>query len=619
MTVLNPIPNHISAFGGGPDTGQNDLIPALHLWRLATPGIKTVCIIGDSTGVDTLGPSLYDPTQCIWGALKAEFLRRNPNVRFNFVNRAIAGSNWGNPVQTGTAMNNPNIPAWFTDYSKVWLDYVQAVLPDVLCWVHGTNYPDAGQVGGSGVAVFINQCFTYINNWPKIQHIILLTNKVANPGAGSSFVPTQEAYKAVAAFQRTFARSGGRGYAAFPRIGPVGLIDLGRQYMARALGKDPAHQYMSRVPGSIVNGLSLSATPVTLGTTTDGDLSLTLVFPGGGAGAMYAAGIFGITVNCTNFISNRLHFVLGNTGNWITNYQLVGSDADPVLAGQTYTPPAGDVTLAIILKNDTIRVSINGNYVIDTSAPRLIANCAVSITATAPVGNSFPFNVTEFLEGIGAPVLQTLDPLSAFGADNGPTAGNNSVHLSSTTVALIDYQTIATTNLSAPQPTAAQTKEDDSVQIYVDISSSPNTANASEEAIKTAPILPNQLKNIGDVLEIEAWGTMAATTDSKSIRLRFGGLTGLDGQTVVLNTTLSAAGTTWFAKGTVAKSGNNTQSLSGFSNIATVNYNTFYTTYGQNDTVPTYVAVCAKNNTTPTAASITCTGLRVSYVRAPGT
>jgi hypothetical protein len=297
----------------------------------------------------------------------------------------------------------------------------------------------------------------------------------------------------------------------------------------------------------------------------------------------------------------------------------VGSDADPVLHGNNYAPVAGDVTVKIILKNDTIRVSINGTFVIDTSAPRFVAHCAVSISATAPVGDSFPFNVTEFLEGIGAPVFQTLDPNTAFGAQNSPVAGNDSVHLSSTTIALIDYQTIATSNLAAPQPTAAQAAEDDKVQLYVDIGSSAISATANEEVLKSAPIFANQLLNAGDALEAEAWGTMAATTDSKNVWLRFGGLTGLDGQVMVLTTTNSAAGIEWFLTGRVVKSAANVQWLAGFGIITTVAQNSFNVTYGQVDTVPTFLVVTAKNNTGASAGSITCTGFRVSYVRAPGT
>jgi hypothetical protein len=625
MTVINPIPINASILGAGPDTGQNDLIPALHLSRWATPGVKVVDIIGDSTGTELPGANYaWDATQTIWGALKAEIMRRNPQLKFNFNNRAIASTNWANPVMTandrGDATAAP-VPDWFTNRDKVWLDYVRDDQPDTLFWVMGTNAPQSGQTAGSSVASFINDSFTRINGWVKVPDIVICTTKIGNQAYGPPADTTQEAYKAMAAFLRTFARSNRNGYATFPRIKYIGLIDLGRQYAARALGKDLAHQYMSRVPAAIRTGLTLAGpypgTVNVLGTTTDGDLSLSLLFHNAGGTNMYnAIGLAGLFITISGYFSNRIHVTMQATGVWVTRYQLMGVDTDPVITGANYSPPTGDVTMSITLKGERIIVTLNGNSIIDTSAPRLIQNCVVSIGAGSTPSSAITFDVTEFLEGIGSPALQTLNPATAFGGlGGGLIAGNDVNHPSSTTVALIDYATIAASNLAAPMPTAAQLK-DDKMQIYVDMTSTPNTAITTEEILKTAPILANQFQNVGDTLEIEAWGIMAATTDNKTVRLRWGGI---GGASLVSPNTALTTGIRWRILGTIVKSAANVQQTSGQGTISTTNYAVSSGAGGQADAAATTLVVTSQNATTAAAASITCDGFRVSYIKAPGT
>jgi hypothetical protein len=623
MTVINPIPiiSGNQLLTAGPDTGQNDLVPALHLSRWATPGIKVVDIIGDSTGTELPANNYaYDPTQTIWGALKAEMMRRNPPKTFVFHNRAIGGANWAHPLQTANQTGTTQAPAWYTDRDKVWLDYVREDYPDTLFFVMGTNSPSSGQTAGPSVASYINDVFTYINGWMKVPDIILCTTKIGNPAAGPPYSTDQEAYKAMASFLRTFARSSANGYTAFPKIKYVGLIDLGRQYAARALGKDLALQYLSRVPSALHTGYTLvgpyPGTVTALGTTTDGDLCVTLVFRSAGGTAMYAAlGATGFFIACTGFVANRIHVTLTGSGIWVVRYQLIGIDGAPVLTGTNYSPPSGDVTMTITLKGETIRILINDTYVIDTAVARLIQNCTVAIGAAATPSGSITFDVTEFLEGIGAPVLQTIDPTSAFGSPGQPTAGNDINHPASSTVALIDYQTIATANLAAPPPTAAQLKED-KVQLFVDMTSTPNTATTSEEILKSAPISGNQMLNIGDCLEIEAWGTMAGTTDNKSARVRWGGLTGSQ---VAAPFTTSATGARWRIIGTIMKSALNNQVISGQGIISNTNYATNSIAAALPDISPTTLVVTSQNSTTAAAASVTCDGFRVSYIRAPGT
>ena len=614
----------VPAIGAAP-FGQNDINPRVHLSRWAAPGPKKVCIIGDSTSTDAVATNYCeDPTQTIWGALKSEITRRNPQNKFMFVNRGIGGANWANPMQSSSQSGTSQAPAWMTDPNKIWLDYLRDDMPDTMFILLGTNSPSSGQAAGESVAGFINDFMLRVQAWVKIPDIILITNKIANPAAGGSYLSDQENYKAMQSFLRTFARSNGNGYNVnFPGIKYFGLLDLGRHYAARALGKDLAFQYMSKVPSAVHAGYTLTGPfaggPVTtLGSTTDGDLRLTIVFRNAGGTVAYnALGASGFYMAISAFVGNRINVTMTSGGIWTARYQLIGTNTPPVITGANYSPPTGDVTMTITLKSEVLQVSFNGTLVIDTLAPRLISNYAVTIGAgVAPTG-TITFDVTEFSEGIGAPSFLTLDPTTAFGAAGGPQAGNDINHPASSTVALIDYPTIAATNWGAPQPTAQQLR-DDKMQIYMDATSSPNTAITTEEIIKQFALQSSQLINIGDMVEVEAWGNMAASTDAKTARIRWGGLTGA---AISAPSGAVASATRWHARATVAKTGANTQVYGGDGSVA-ASGNTSGTSGGVAalvDTAPITICVTSQNVTTATAGSITCEGFRIALIKAPGT
>jgi len=613
---------YIPALGVTP-LAQNDINPRIHLPRFATTGPKKVCIIGDSTSTDAVASNYTeDPTQTIWGALKSEITRRNPQNKHMFVNRGIPGANWAHPMMSATDSGTTQAPPWYTDPNKIWLDYVRDDMPDTLFVLLGTNSPSSGLTAGASVASYINDFFIRINAWVKVPDVIIITNKIANPDAGGSYLADQESYKAMASFLRTFARSDSNGYTAFPRIGYIGLLDLGRHYAARALGKDLAYQYMSKVPSAIRSGLTLvgpyPGTVTTLGSTTDGDLRLTLVFRNAGGTAMFAAcGSGGFFLTCSAFVANRIHVTLTAGGIWTARYQLLGTDAAPVVTGANYSPPSGDVSMTVTLKSEVLQISLNGVLVIDTQVARLISNYTAAIGAGINPTGTITFDVTEFSEGIGAPTLRTIDPTNAFGQAGGPQAGNDINHPSSSTVAQLDYQVIAATNWAAPQPTAQQLK-DDKVQIYMDATSSPNTAITTEEIIKQTQLQSNLLINVGDMLEVEAWGNLTGSTDVKTARIRWGGLTGA-AMSAPAGSVASA--TRWHARATVTKTGSNTQVYGGDGTVA-ASGNTGGTSGGTAalpDTQPITLCITSQNATTATAGSITCECFRVALIKAPGT
>ncbi len=112
--------------------------------------------------------------------------------------------------------------------------------------------------------------------------------------------------------------------------------------------------------------------------------------------------------------------------------------------------------------------------------------------------------------------------------------------------------------------------------------------NGTSTALITVTLGPDTFHNNGDSLDIMAWGTFAANTNTKNILLKFGTTTLLNSGSLTIN------GGSWFIKATVTQT-----SLITEQSIATMN--------ASNGTVPTsvYTAVSQVLNV---PLSIGCVG-----------
>ena len=91
-----------------------DLIPKVHLSNLAGQTSAVVDFIGDSTTTETDNP--VDTSQTIFDAICAEMTRQNPLISFTFNNRGIGGTNWSDPMLTGTQLSTAGfvVPSWLS-------------------------------------------------------------------------------------------------------------------------------------------------------------------------------------------------------------------------------------------------------------------------------------------------------------------------------------------------------------------------------------------------------------------------------------------------------------------------------------------------------------------------
>lgn len=140
---------------------------------------------------------------------------------------------------------------------------------------------------------------------------------------------------------------------------------------------------------------------------------------------------------------------------------------------------------------------------------------------------------------------------------------------------------------------------------------SSNGADTTEDTLKTFDLPAGTLANVGDRLHIVAAGQLGATTDSKVVRLKFGGTT------MSSQTSASAGQTGWRAEFDLYKTGASTQRWNGqFVNTSAAvgTYNSGTVT----DTAAITILVSGQNSTNSVANSINCQTLVVDYVPAVG-
>ena len=137
-----------------------------------------------------------------------------------------------------------------------------------------------------------------------------------------------------------------------------------------------------------------------------------------------------------------------------------------------------------------------------------------------------------------------------------------------------------------------------------------NGADTTQDVLKTFSVPANTLRNVGDRLRMRAGGTFAATTDAKTLAVRWGGgnLNSFGVSTV--------SQVTWRIELDIMKTGSNAQS---WLQLTASNSQTVAGTTGATprvDTAAILLEVTGQNTTAPTAGSIACSFFTVDFMPA---
>jgi hypothetical protein len=143
--------------------------------------------------------------------------------------------------------------------------------------------------------------------------------------------------------------------------------------------------------------------------------------------------------------------------------------------------------------------------------------------------------------------------------------------------------------------------------LYTTTTSVGNGADTTDDILQTFVVPAGTLASVGDRLVIEAGGTLSASTDNKSMRVRLNAGISIAGCTVT-----AAAQASWALRCVVMKSGANTQSVVGICNANNVANGTSGL-QTVTDTAPITITITGQNATNPVAGSITCRFMSVEY------
>lgn len=148
-------------------------------------------------------------------------------------------------------------------------------------------------------------------------------------------------------------------------------------------------------------------------------------------------------------------------------------------------------------------------------------------------------------------------------------------------------------------------------RLYYTGTSVGNGADTTEDVLQTFTLAAGQLANVGDMIHIVASGKWAGSTDTKTLRLRAGGVSG-----TILTAPIAASAnvTQWSLEAWITKSGSNTQTyavtaLSVSGSFNGVNSGTLSLT----DTGTIQLVITGQDSTSATANAITCQTMFVDY------
>lgn len=411
-----------------PKIPKSGIIPALHLAKMQASSTPTICIVGDSTSTVSSANNIT-PMDLLWGQLQRELRAAYPSGKtFTFDNYAISGTTLVQFTQTMAS----GWPSWWTNHSQTW---AQAVASAATCTTLFINF-GVNDPGFEPIATWIT-ALNDIMAWGTTPDIIIITNAVANPAAGSPYnLPaSQYGYISNGGMARSLAANYSvTGIASLP---PIGLIDINRYFLMSVDGIDPVDQYLYLDPNA--PGGAITSFPYSFDMTPGGDFDLQFTFSSGSA--LQTAGTV-ITVSLGDgvggtggFAGNQVNFETTNGTNCFANYY--GATGSAITA-QSNVWTSGAIAFRVTAKGDHMQFWCNGALINDLVAPRYVGPFIPTITLnSAPASPSM--TVQQYAFAYPQPYAPSIQPGLCYGLSTGlgPSSGNGINHDASTCLNLV--------------------------------------------------------------------------------------------------------------------------------------------------------------------------------------
>lgn len=397
--------------------------PAVHLRRFAATANPVVVLFGDSslTSSDVVSDVESLPSQ-----LEMALRRANPSKAITVHNRAIPGMSAEQMNAKPTQAVAQGYP-WYTDpVAGLWLDYVQALAPDLVVWSLGGN--DNANLS----AVTMYQITQKMKAWAKVPDIILITStQRSNMTDGVNERAMQEGIDFANGFIRHWAH-----------VNNLGLLDIHRQSVLARDGYDPCALAMVKKPELV----GTTATwPYEFADFTS-DFLFEFTAPDGPA--VFSGGKI-VSVNLSNKWNN--YALLSLNANNTVKVAITAGDGlnwSEQTQNTAYTVQGGVLQFRFQLRRNHLMIHMNWQLVFSGFVPRyggLFRPFVGWLFSSA----TLPITINRVALSHPVPTMPYLTDSEAYGTPTDPNGGNDVNHSTSPAYATVHQTVLDLTDLRA--------------------------------------------------------------------------------------------------------------------------------------------------------------------------
>jgi len=378
-------------------TGTIDV--ARHFRQSSLTENPVVAIIGDSISTDEPTRS-FDESESMWGQLQRQLTEANRSLDFTFYNRAIGGSTYtsANP-STNLSATGLTLPDWAGAGSSPWLEYVEALAPDILFVSWGMN--DRQNFVTAQHRAVVNA----IKSWDKVPDLVFVTPMVPSRFTDNNDISGDEAQNG-----RLFNAHYIRSWALYNQHA---FVDLNRQFCQAVQGFDSRQTVMRRASAS---------TPKTIphtGAETDQDFGFNINTIA--SSTLWAGKRITISTSYEGPNSGSSLEIYDNGGT--LSVQFVAIDDGPgrylTVDSAVTTPTSGEMNLSVFIKDTWASIKLDGESIYEGLFYRHGGRFQPVIDVTS--GSVGPFNI-EYWNATFASYKPVITDYQMWGS---PDVGND--------------------------------------------------------------------------------------------------------------------------------------------------------------------------------------------------
>lgn len=369
-----------------------------------------VVVVGDSISTEQPNPSNLGASQ--WYLIRAAIQAANPGRNIAFFNRAVGAQTWTTLDQVA----NSNLPAWYSDPAKDWLDYVEELLPDLVIIALGMN--DRENMVFSRVTSVLSKLVAFTSPRPDVVLVTPMVPSLLDADPDISGAVAQNGRDAAAGYTRGAALTGS-----------LGFLDLNRRMRLVRDGVDVRHCALRRIASSA------QALPWTATTDAEGDFSLAMTFnPMTFAGQTLTLGLGTVGANTLT------RLLLDNSGGYVRvtvqdyNPSTLATSTQEQITSTLATPGAAStVTLDVVCHDQFLTVLMNDTLIYSNSIKRYSGTFAPTVAYTAAATPTITYSAGRYARYASRMIDEELWGTSA----GGDYKGNEANHPSALAVATV--------------------------------------------------------------------------------------------------------------------------------------------------------------------------------------